>query len=483
MGKRLIFAFLMLAGFQSFGQNELFPPDLRQHNLLAVSPQLFNPVFSLEQTQQNELAYWSRWQWQFPDHTPTTFLANYTHRTGDIAFGLGYFDNTTSIFKQRGVTANLAYNIRLSDEASLGVGANLFGYIQDREYRLLFRRNPALGYQRDLIVRIAPSMRFAYEKFGVSLGFENLPDFSLQRIGNEVGWGNKTYQLMADYTFSLASATGGSKSLRPIMYVKKVDGFDTQFGLTALFSSESYWLQGGLNSYYGGSLGMGLNLSDGLALGSLIELGNGKDKIPQVDTHNYTVELYARYRFGKPGSQTGGRRLGGSNDNSGDSNSLEITEVIDAVESSAIDQAKLDAALEQERARANASRKQDSIRMAQILSNQQQIIDSLKQARIISNEAGASSGTGRVYQEVAAEEGSESGYYLVANVFETERYLRAFMDDVRKLGIEPKSFYRRSNGYNYVYLERYDSFSEANRARESQFNGTYPAELWIFRVR
>lgn len=481
MGNRLFVVMFLLLGVRSFGQLESFPPDLRQHNLLAVSPQLFNPVFSLEQSQQHELSYWSRWQWQTPDNTPTTFLTNYSMRAGNLAWGLGYFDNTTSIFKQRGLTANLAYNFPLSERASISFGANAFGYIQDREYRLLFRgNNPDLGFKRDLMIRIAPAVRFAYEKFGVSMGYENLPDFSLQRIGT-VSWVGKTYQLMADYTFSLASASGAGKSLRPIMYVKRVDGFDTQIGLTALFSSDKYWLQGGVNSYYGTSLGMGLNVLEGLAVGSLLEYG--KAQITQVSTRNFSAELYLRYRFGRPASQLGGRRFSSSRTASRDPYTPETSEEAAIVVVPPIDQAKLDAAIEQERARADASRKQDSIRMAQILANQQQIIDSLKQAKIVSAEAGANTGTGRVYQEVAAEEGTESGYYLVANVFETERYLKAFMDEVRQLGIEPKFFYRRSNGFNYVYLERYDSFSEAARARENQFDARYPEELWIFRIR
>ena len=118
-----------------------------------------------------------------------------------------------------------------------------------------------------------------------------------------------------------------------------------------------------------------------------------------------------------------------------------------------------------------------------MLADQQKIIDSLKQVQIVAVEAGSSVGTGRVYQEVAAEEGLDSGYYLIANVFETERYLNAFVDDLKRIGITPKTFYRRANGYNYVYLERYATFAEADRARKSQFEGGYPGELWIFRIR
>ena len=91
--------------------------------------------------------------------------------------------------------------------------------------------------------------------------------------------------------------------------------------------------------------------------------------------------------------------------------------------------------------------------------------------------------TGEVYQEVSAEEGLEPGFYLIANVYGTSRYLEAFMSDLRKRGLEPQSFYRKANKFNYVYLKRYATMSEARRARDSKFGGKYQGDLWIFRVR
>ncbi|MDA8686045.1 type IX secretion system membrane protein PorP/SprF [Robiginitalea sp.] len=480
MGKRIILAAFIMFGISSYAQNETFPYDLRQHNLLVVSPHLFNPVYSLDQERQHDLGYWSRWQWQMIDNTPTTLMTNYSLRMGNLATGIGYFDNTTSVFKQRGLSLNLAYQIPLDDRMSVRVGTNVFGYIQDREYRLLFRGSPSLGYQRDLIVRFAPAVQFKYDKFGFTVGFENLPDFSLQRIGTEVGWGSKTYQFIGDYSFDIGSANGQEQTLRPILYVKRVQGFDTQVGVNTLFTSGRYWAQAGVNSYYGPSLGAGMQILDGLSLGGLIE--KGQSQINQVRTRNFSLELYAKYSFGRPGSSvTGARRYQPAIPAKEEIfPKQEETEVAVATEPSP---SEIEAALMEERARIDASKRQDSLRMAAMLADQQKIIDSLKQVQIVAVESGSTVGTGRVYQEVASEEGLESGYYLIANVFETERYLKAFVDELGKIGITPKTFYRRTNGYNYVYLERFKTFAEADKARKSQFQGGYPGELWIFRIR
>ena len=83
---------------------------------------------------------------------------------------------------------------------------------------------------------------------------------------------------------------------------------------------------------------------------------------------------------------------------------------------------------------------------------------------------------------MVTEDGLEPGFYLIANVFGTKKYFEAFMQDLRKKGIEPGSFLRSKNNYNYAYLKRYNTISEARRARDGKFEGKYQGKTWIFRV-
>ncbi len=89
---------------------------------------------------------------------------------------------------------------------------------------------------------------------------------------------------------------------------------------------------------------------------------------------------------------------------------------------------------------------------------------------------------GEKYEEVVGEDGLAPGYYLIANVFGTKKYFDAFMANLNKKGLQPKSFFRSKNKYNYVYLGRYDTMSEARRVRDNKFNGKYPDKTWIYRV-
>lgn len=89
---------------------------------------------------------------------------------------------------------------------------------------------------------------------------------------------------------------------------------------------------------------------------------------------------------------------------------------------------------------------------------------------------------GEKYEEVNTEDGLEPGFYLITNVFGTKKYFDAFMKDLTARGLEPKSFLRSLNNYNYVYLKRYDTMEEARRARDSKYDGRYQDKTWIFRV-
>ncbi|MRH99797.1 type IX secretion system membrane protein PorP/SprF [Kriegella sp. EG-1] len=89
---------------------------------------------------------------------------------------------------------------------------------------------------------------------------------------------------------------------------------------------------------------------------------------------------------------------------------------------------------------------------------------------------------GEKYEEVQTEDGLEPGFYLIANVFGTKKYHDAFLADLKRKGVNAQTFLRSKNNYNYVYLERYNTMSEARKARDSNYNGRYAEKTWVFRV-
>ena len=151
------------------------------------------------------------------------------------------------------------------------------------------------------------------------------------------------------------------------------------------------------------------------------------------------------------------------------------------------EQAELEAEIEaQERAIAEAARRRDSLDAVArdqelALQRTRDSIAKAEEAALALNEEVVPE-KGEKYQEVD-EEGLEPGFYLITNVFGTKKYYEAFMKELADRGLEPKSFYRSANKFNYVYLQRYNSIQEARKARDSKFGGRYKDALWIFRIR
>ena len=78
--------------------------------------------------------------------------------------------------------------------------------------------------------------------------------------------------------------------------------------------------------------------------------------------------------------------------------------------------------------------------------------------------------------------GVKSGYYVIANVFKSRKYLDAFMGDLKQKGLDAGYFYNKENGLHYVYLADYNYKSDAKTAYVSNMNGRYNAEKWIMQV-
>ena len=75
-----------------------------------------------------------------------------------------------------------------------------------------------------------------------------------------------------------------------------------------------------------------------------------------------------------------------------------------------------------------------------------------------------------------------SGYYFIANVYSTTKYLNAFIEELKSKGLNPKQFYNKENSLYYVYLAYYDNEDEAQIAASTNLDGRYNKEKWIMQV-
>jgi type IX secretion system PorP/SprF family membrane protein len=533
MDKKYAIYTILLAVFFSHAQEVTVPTDLRQHNLTEFNASLFNPVFSLDRNNPESIALWTRYQWQTIDSDPTSMFLNYSRKINDrSSIGVGFIQNNTGVFLNTGGVLNYAFGFDLGNNMLLSVGLNVFGFnsvIADNRYN----PNPEISLpqlelsKNAFIMQFAPGVRFSVDGFSVGFTAENLFDYNFSTNTSASGSDEKIYMGMVDYRFPISLFAGADNAyLLPMIYVKSVPYGVTQLGLNALLSSNKFWLQGGYNSFYGISGGLGGRFFKHLSLGALIEYGLDAD----VKDQDPTFEIIAAYTLGSPDTR---KKVVGFHV---DETPVELGKPEVATEPEARDRIDEERKIQKEISKTEAlaekkalkkAKKQkrvkgstkkaiaEELRMAEELAEakrlkeeqeaealamavrikEKQRLDSIKAmelalAKKIQDDLdmiAARKKAGRAitkghYEEVDKLEGQKAGFYLIGNVYGTSRYRDIFVEGLKKKGIDAKFFYLEKTKWDYVYLERFDTLGEAEVARDNNFNGKYAERTWIFRI-
>jgi len=78
------------------------------------------------------------------------------------------------------------------------------------------------------------------------------------------------------------------------------------------------------------------------------------------------------------------------------------------------------------------------------------------------------------------EKDTKPGFYLIANVFKSERYFKSFMTELQSRELQPKVFWLDS--LLYVHLGYFETFKEAKEELNRLNEGVYTEKLWIYEV-
>ena len=462
MRKLRLFLLYFIVVFGTTAQEVELPSDFRQHNLTSFNASLLDPTFAFDKNSPQSIALWTRWQWQTVDSDPTTIFLNYTTSlNNNSVIGAGFLQHNTGLYLQTGGIVNYAYAFDLSESAKIAVGVNVLGYQREiADDRFSSGGGILNSDTNDFVLQFAPGVRLMLDAFSLSFTSENFVDISFNN--NESSSSDKIFlgAMTYDFPLQLFGTTDGTY-FRPMLYVKSIPQLDTQIGLNAFLTSQKFWAQGGYNNFYGASAGIGGIFFKSLSIGVLMELGldqGVKDKDP-------TFEIITAIRFGKkketellPQEIIITPEL--KDEKTEAKEGKEVTKspeiVVEAQKQNDIPQDKTDSN------KTVAPKKEDAVGTK--LPEETKTVTKGK------------------YEEVEKLEGLKPGYYLIANVFGTKKYYENFMATLRKKGLEPKSFYRSLNKFNYVYLENYSSLEAAEKARDSKFYGRYSESTWIFRV-
>ena len=274
--------------------------DVPAQNLLKYNRFLINPTFSTVREDKSYVNLLHRNQSvQFNDNNQNYFLS-YSGRISDrTGLGLSLYTQRLGALSNYGVLANYAYGIKLNDKSNFTFGANLSYYNSgfDEGRATTVQVDPLLaGLQDQNLISFQPGFNLSYGKFDLGMFAENLFDYNLKTSESLTEFKDKTFSGHLQYTHQFTNESGVLQQgrLMPLARVRKVGEEELTLGGSLILDLPKLgWVQGGYDSFYGASAGVGFNLNQRISLGYTMEKGLSNN----FDNFGLTHEISFAYSF------------------------------------------------------------------------------------------------------------------------------------------------------------------------------------------
>jgi type IX secretion system PorP/SprF family membrane protein len=275
-----LIAVLALTKISAQEENPVLTYEVPSQNLLRFNRFLINPTFSTVREDKSYINLLHRNQSvQFDDNLQNYFLS-YSGRISDrTGLGLSLYSQRVGPIDNIGVLANYAYGIKLSDKSNFTFGANVAYYSSglNRNRTSTVEDDPFLnGFQDESLLSFQPGFNISFGQFDIGAFAENLFDYNLKTNTSITDFNEKTFSGHLQYTHEFENGDGVFENgrLMPLARTRLIDGEDVTFGGSLILDLPRIgWLQGGYDSFYGASAGIGFNLNRRLSLGYTMEKG------------------------------------------------------------------------------------------------------------------------------------------------------------------------------------------------------------------
>ena len=557
MKRKLLFLVLLaifaLPEVQGQEDSPFIAYEVPSQNLLKFNRFLINPTFSTVREDKSYINLLHRNQAVSFDDNNQSYFLSYSGRIGDRSgLGLSLYTQRLGTLSNYGVLANYAYGVKLSDKSNFTFGANLSYYNSgfDESRANPVEDDPFLsGFQDSSLLTFQPGFNISYGQFDFGVYAENLLDYNLKTSEQITDFSEKTFSGHLQYTHQFLNTRGVFEQgrLMPLARVRMVGEEEVVLGGNLILDLPKIgWLQGGYDSFYGASAGIGFNLNRRLSIGYTMEKGltNNFDNLGVTHEISFAYSFTPNLTEDRVMLEDGYDETLASNEN-GDVPEAELTDKDKEISELRRRLAENDAILAElmfrqdsmEQNRQNDLEKRFEMVMRMVrqetggarpdleeqakqlyfLNNDQQALAANEPAREQEDiaatqparteyDALAANGTEtrkapevardrtQITQTQAASEpevkqrkfrdlkGVTDGYYVVANVYKGPQYMNRFIEDLRSKGIEASYVDNPENGLKYVYLQRFNDWDDARSAVLNGFGGTYQGTLWVMNV-
>ena len=528
---------IVLGGFMAFGQetNSNLNSSNTYHNQLFFNRFLINPTFSLVRENKSYLNILHRNQYATFDDNSQNYFVGFSNKLNEnTAVGIGVYSQWSGVIQEFGFNANYATAVKIGGNSKLTFGANVTYFNQglDRNRVVVSQEDPeVLDARKESKIAVQPGVNLSLGKFDFGLYAEDLLRYNQTTNEFLTSLTTKSIKASLQYTHTFEAYNGLFKDARlmPLAQLgRNLDGSLYYLGSLLLDLPKYGWLQTTIDQEYGISAGVGFNLSQKMSLGYLME----KDLSQNNTNLGWNHELSLAYTFKEDDSDAYAES----------SNDSKIDRIIRNYEEQIAD---LISERDKERKRIKNSNTNNTVpnsdtECAASMAYQNKLVldeliirqDSIEEARTAAfeqrfetvvrllrtdiknnirtnlNEFSSEENTVLVSSNTGTRKdnrfndfdakalnkmpiktlgdseviGVKSGYYVIANVYKSKKYLNTFMESLKKKGLNANKFYNKKNGLYYVYLADYDYKKDAQTAFVSDLQGKYRDEKWIMQV-
>jgi len=264
--------------------------ELPIRNSLKFHRYVLHPTFSIVRQQDKYISINNKRELIQLGDAPSTYMANFSGRlTENIGGGIGLFQQNYGVLTTFGGLVNLAYNATLAEESNLTFGINIGAYKSGINSGKVVTNVPDPSVNtipNNFLLTINPGINYGggFMDFGLSVNNLLAYNFTESKLLDEnpkLGiQGHVMYTgYMGGYGFledSKFSALGR---------IEFRDDTSIYSGTLMLTVPKGFWVQGGYNSLYGASAGLGLQITSQIAieynyekaLGGLADFGSSHE--------------------------------------------------------------------------------------------------------------------------------------------------------------------------------------------------------------
>lgn len=301
--------FLALCTIQQFHSQEsngVVALALPVRNSLKFNRYAINPTFSFVREQNKYVSFTNKRQWAQFNDTPNSYLFSYAGRFSEnIGAGVSLFQQDFGVLTTFGGILNFAYNASLSRESNLTFGLNIGAYQSSLNQGRVIVNTPDPSLQNvpsNFLLTVNPGINYGTDFLDFGVVINNLVSYNLN--DSKIIEDNPEQGLQAHIMYTGYMNTRGffDESRFSTLVRSEFKKDQTVIsGIAMLNVPKGVWAQVGYNTLYGASAGIGLNVTNNIAveynyeqsMGNLSEFGSSHEI-----TLAYRFNNKYRYNYG-----------------------------------------------------------------------------------------------------------------------------------------------------------------------------------------